>query len=66
VNPEHLEPVTHAENVRRYAETITHCVRGHEFTPENTHIQKGTRVRRCRACSRAAAARYRARKLAAS
>lgn len=40
LNPEHLEQVTQAENVRRgkgngYREK-THCIRGHEFTPENT------------------------------
>lgn len=27
----------------------THCVNGHEFTPENTHIRTNGR-RRCRAC----------------
>ncbi len=48
VNPAHLEPVTHAENVRRMGAAITHCKRGHEFTPENTRRHEGRR--RCRAC----------------
>ena len=30
---------------------FTHCKRGHEFTPENTIIQAGTR-RKCRICTR--------------
>jgi hypothetical protein len=54
INPEHLEPVTRRENLLR-GETRTarrarqtHCKRGHEFTPENTIIDGGTR--RCRAC----------------
>ena len=57
VNPAHLEPVTHAENVRRGAPYSpgagkTHCVNGHEFTPENTYVRKdrGVRQRQCRAC----------------
>jgi hypothetical protein len=29
--------------------TKTHCLRGHEFTPENTRIYRGIRV--CRACN---------------
>lgn len=45
VNPEHLEPVTAAENVRRgvsverikaAAASRTHCRRGHEYTEGNT------------------------------
>jgi len=45
LNPKHLEQVTQAENVRRgkgngYREK-THCIRGHEFTPENTRRQNG-------------------------
>lgn len=28
----------------------THCKRGHEFTPENTHVYRGSRF--CRACRR--------------
>lgn len=34
VRPDHLEVVTHAENVRRSEPaTKTHCVNGHEYTP---------------------------------
>jgi hypothetical protein len=65
INPEHLEPVTHAENMRRAALRRTHCGNGHEFTPENTRIIQTIRsdrahltTRRCRVCDRAAAARY--------
>ncbi len=50
VNPAHLEPVTHAENVRRGARAgQTHCKRGHEFTPENTRVDKSG-GRCCIAC----------------
>lgn len=49
VNPSHLEPVTHAVNMRRYSESVTHCKYGHEYTPENTYLHpKGSRD--CRAC----------------
>lgn len=34
-NPDHLEPVTHAENLRR-ANSKTHCKRGHPFDEANT------------------------------
>jgi len=49
VNPAHMEPVTHAENVRRQGAAISHCKRGHEFTPENTQRHHGRR--QCRACA---------------
>ena len=62
VNPDHLEPVTRSENMRRRYATQSHCKRGHEFTPENTYTGLG--VRQCRACQREAVARYRARKVA--
>lgn len=58
-NPEHLEPVTRRENVRRgrrrpgYALAETHCKRGHEFVPENTKTNSSTGGRICRACNRA-------------
>jgi hypothetical protein len=58
VNPAHLEPVTHKENVLRGATVPglnavkTHCLRGHEFDEENTrHIARNGR-RVCRACMR--------------
>jgi hypothetical protein len=68
-NPEHLEPVTHAENVRRGESGIsnstkTHCIHGHEFTAENTIVPK-VGQRNCRICARRivreSTARYRAR-----
>lgn len=60
VNPAHLEPVTPEENKRRQdigkAARInaakTHCVRGHEFTPENTYRRPGSEWRECRTCRR--------------
>lgn len=70
VNPDHLEPVTHAENVRRSASPAgvnsrkTHCKRGHEFTPENTRIASDGRV--CRTCARVFSARGNARRKKAS
>ena len=58
VNPDHLEPVTNAENLRRGAaaaagipiETLrdTHCIRGHEWNAENTYYHDGART--CRIC----------------
>lgn len=63
VNPKHLEPVTHAENMRRGAPAMqTHCKRGHEYTPENTglHLPKSEGQRFCRTCRAAAVARYKA------
>jgi len=50
VNPEHLEPVTHEENVRRAWAAVTHCKRGHEFGGDNLLISSGRR--RCRECAR--------------
>ena len=52
VNPAHLEPVTHQENIRRSIPARwakTHCRRGHELTPENTYDYKG-RQRFCKTC----------------
>lgn len=50
VNPDHLEPVTPGENVRRGIEhQKTHCKSGHEFTPQNLVLRKNGH-RQCRAC----------------
>lgn len=55
VNPAHLEPVTHAENIRRADLRIhsgqrkkTHCPQGHPYTAENTYVHNGWR--QCREC----------------
>lgn len=64
INPEHLEPVTHAENMRRSAAaTKTHCIRGHLFDGDNTY-RGGLGKRQCRRCNAEAQARYKARKKA--
>jgi hypothetical protein len=56
-NPDHLEPVTCAENLLRGAGPSarnahkTHCWRGHEFSESNTWLEKNG-ARHCRACNR--------------
>ena len=51
VNPHgHLEPATNAENAGRGVNgNRTHCVNGHEYTPENTYTPPGG-GRECRMC----------------
>lgn len=57
VNPAHLEPVTHQENMSRssligaHNRDKTHCKRGHEFTPESTRLHLDG-ARACRICER--------------
>lgn len=49
VEPSHLEPVTAEENVKRWAQKITHCRNGHELSGGNL-IRKASGRRNCRAC----------------
>jgi hypothetical protein len=74
VNPRHIFPATHSENLRdayRKGRTTqvgyanrTHCKHGHEYTPENTYVLPGRGWRQCRACrARWEAEHARARKL---
>lgn len=69
VNPAHLEPVTHRENVLRSPianaainARKSECIRGHAFTPENTIIQCGGK-RACRTCVNEAQRRNRLKRL---
>lgn len=56
VNPEHLEPVTCAENIARavpnpHNRQKTHCPKGHPYDEGNTyHLPSGGRA--CRTCKR--------------
>jgi hypothetical protein len=69
VNPDHLEPVTHQENVRRGRSpaaahmTKTHCPQGHPYDETNTYRPPGTNQRTCRQCRNAASQRYKQRKV---
>lgn len=56
-NPDHLEAVSPKENSRRgiagklaaaRKALITHCPRGHEYSPANTYAYRGKRY--CKAC----------------
>lgn len=65
VNPNHLEAVTQQENVQRGIgnpnKNKTHCKNGHEFTDENTYVDKnGSRY--CRECKREWSKKYREKK----
>lgn len=52
VNLAHLEAVTPLVNAQRgFYAMKTHCLAGHEFTPENT-LRRRDGTRFCRACSR--------------
>lgn len=70
VNPEHLEPVTPTENVRRGdaarpkpERRKTHCVNGHPYD-ENTYERKDGKGRNCIQCNRDRAREYQRRKRA--
>ena len=54
VRPDHLEPVTHKENMRRWQTqraARTHCERGHEWTEDNISTDNRGR-QECLTCKR--------------
>ncbi len=57
VNPQHLEPVTIAENRIRDRLRRTHCKHGHLLDEQNTYLHEG-RWRHCRTCRKQTAAAY--------
>jgi hypothetical protein len=58
-NPDHLQIVTHAENLA--FKRKTHCKHGHSLSDENLRIDTRTGARVCRACLRESQRRLRAR-----
>lgn len=50
VNPEHLEEVTFAENIRRRNALKQECRHGHELTGANTYVNPSSGKRSCRTC----------------
>ena len=67
VNPDHLEPVTNAENLRRYPgyphnRRRTHCPQGHPYSGWNLIIEQRPQGfgRHCRECKYADTRRRRA------
>ena len=68
VNPDHMELVTGKENQLRSPISFgavnsrkTHCVNGHEFTPENLRFERDGKKRVCVKCSIARKRAYRLR-----
>lgn len=53
VNPDHLEPVTNQENMRRAVEVRSSCRRGHPYDQVNTFYETSGK-RGCRICREAA------------
>lgn len=69
VNPDHLEPVTNTENIRRgispsaVGARKTHCPQGHPYSGNNLYTNpSGFRI--CRTCKRAALREYKERRRA--
>jgi hypothetical protein len=69
VNPDHLDSVTQAENVRRgrtgqafgaMQRARTHCPQGHEYSNENTYLWNTYRA--CRMCRKEADIRHKSKK----
>lgn len=61
-NPDHMEPVTGKENLRRsplYCANKTHCPQGHPYAGDNLYVAR-CGARHCRACKRIRSRRYKA------
>jgi HNH endonuclease len=54
VNPDHLEPLTHADHakVTRSRTKKTHCPSGHPYAGDNLYINPTSKAPTCRACWR--------------
>lgn len=61
VNPDHLEPVTNEENIRRgltglqrgfQQKSKTHCLKGHPYSGNNLYLRKDRDGRECKKCKR--------------
>lgn len=72
INPQHLEPVSASENIRRGIApdllrarnaAISACPQGHPYTPNNTRLNKAG-ARECRSCNAARHRAYRRRRAA--
>ena len=69
INPAHLDPVTHAENMRRspfqgvIQKAKTHCPQGHPYDGENLYINSNRR--HCKICMRIREKQFRARQKSA-
>lgn len=65
VNPDHILPCTHEQNIARGHSPMannkrkTHCVNGHEYTPETLKVftMNGRQARRCVICEQDSFAR---------
>ncbi len=65
VGDDHANSTDCSVKRRHRGQRATHCINGHEFTPENTYIRTtGVASRGCRACNRAAALSYKQRRAA--
>jgi hypothetical protein len=61
--PENVSVMTHAEHMRHHAAERTQCRRGHEYTQDNTYVDKRGQ-RNCRTCKIESQHRRQARKRA--
>lgn len=71
INPDHLRIVDSRTNIVENSTSVsainavkTHCINGHEFTPENTNLRtrKNGPMRICRICQAESSRKYKRRK----